>query len=56
MHFRVRPKFTGVDNIVPTADDYWAYVHREISVSKADGSVLGLLSCTKLVVDTDDGK
>ena len=55
MHFRVRPKFTCVDNIVPTVDDYWAYVHGELSVSKADGSILGLISCTKLV-GTDDGK
>ncbi|WP_448211822.1 hypothetical protein [Colwellia sp. MEBiC06753] len=33
------------DNILPTPEDEWAYIHGEICVSSIDGSVLGLGSC-----------
>lgn len=34
------------DNILPTADDLWAYVHGEICVDETNGSVLALGSCS----------
>lgn len=33
------------DNILPTANDEWAYVHGQICVDENDGSVLALESC-----------
>lgn len=34
------------DNILPTADDEWAYVHGQICVDENDGTVLALASCS----------
>lgn len=37
---------TAQDNILPTAQDEWAYIHGKICVNELDGSVIALSSCS----------
>lgn len=43
--FQSQAQTDGVDNILPSADDDWAYVHGKICVDSTNGAVLALSSC-----------